>query len=180
VFARDRNPKLDDSMFDSPLAIPHRNSASLSPDASTPLHSLSAIDEEANSPSIGRIGQRSSRARPSPLSFKPSQPLDLHKVNDKIHDILWNVYNQEESELLTPDESEIGPASPFFGPPGGLSAQQEQEIPSTITATAAEAASIQRDLRPADPIIVVDTATPTRKIPTLVGPNALPYARCPS
>lgn len=167
-------------MFDSPLAIPHRNSASLSPDASTPLHSLSAIDEEANSPSIGRIGQRSSRARPSPLSFKPSQPLDLHKVNDKIHDILWNVDNQEESELLTPDESEIGPASPFFGPPGGLSAQQAPPIaPPTATASAL-ATPGQADLKPADPIIVVGTAKPTRKIPTLVGPNALPYARCPS
>lgn len=159
-------------MFDSPLAIPHRKSNNTSRDESTPLHSFSVDIDDQSSPSVGRMGQRNDRQRPSPLVFKPPQPLNLFEVNEKIQDILWNVGNHDESELLTPDEEEIGPASPFFAPPGGLLEQQEKAISAAVVQST--------EIRVSTPSPMADLPKPPRKIPTLVGPNALPYARCPS
>ena len=171
VSAQARKGKLDDSMF-APLAIPHRKSNNTSRDESTPLHSFSIDAGDESSPSVGRMAQRNDRQRPSPLVFKPPPPLNLFEVNDKIQDILWNVGNQDESELLTPDEVEIGPASPFFAPLGGLLEQQEKAISAIIVQST--------QIRGNTPSPTADLPKPPRKIPTLVGPNALPYARCPS
>lgn len=170
-----QHPRLEESMFESPLALPRRDVSADPTTSSTPLHDLSVAGEEA-SPLNERPGQPGrNRARPSPLNLRSPQPIDLFKVNDKIKDILWNVTSQEESELVTPDDEEIGPASPFFVPPGGLAEQQTQSVLATVKKP------LHTDLSSV-PVPQANSAAAKvpRKIPTLVGPNALPYARCPS
>lgn len=163
-------------MFESPLAIPRKVSNSASLDSLNASQASAAGDIDY-SPSAGRMDQQvsSQRARPSPVFLKSPQSLDLYKVNDRIRDILWNVGSQEDSEILAPDEEEIGAASPFFAAVGGMAESQDTAIAVLRDTKAGQVAQVA-----AAPSQPTATGKAARKIPTLVGPNALPYARCPS
>ena len=169
---------MDDSLFDSPLAIPS-SSAHLSFKQSDG----SSASEHSTSSPISTVAAEKTKRRPPPLAFSPLKAKTAIKGSAQIKDILWGVSaDAEESEILTPDEEHIGPISPFFasfdcepveekgeGQKPALSAADPVKVPAQSTKSAAPTPDEQRT-----PVAQPQT------IPTLVGPNALPYARCPS
>jgi hypothetical protein len=110
-------------------------------------------------------------------------PSPLKREEAKIKDILWKSPAQDEEDaadvdILPPELEQLGPPSPY-------AAQFDKNLadePNNETKDSSDAAGVPAQKPPVLKRLHSQSGPDgnLNKIPTLVGPNSLPYARCPS
>lgn len=179
----------NDSMFESPLLAPmapygspirFSTTGSILPQA-LPQAPSSVINSPASLPLSKRLTIR----RPPTLDA----PSPLKREEAKIRDILWNSPAQDEddpasADILPPEIEQLGPPSPYtLQFDKGVNTKNDAKIPDEVHSQEQKKDDHRQSEKPAGLKRVHSQPGPNgnlNKIPTLVGPNSLPYARCPS
>lgn len=179
----------NDSMFESPLLAPmapygspirfNNAGAALLQGNQAPPHSVE------RSPVSVPLNKRLAIKRPPGLDA----PSPLKREEAKIRDMLWRSPVQEDDDtddvdILPPEVEQLGPPSPYAvhfdkalinDPKSPNKVSDSQAVPVNTPGTdLSKPTALSRTHSQPGPNGNLN------KIPTLVGPNSLPYARCPS
>lgn len=178
----------NDSIFESPLLAPmapYGSPIRFSSAGDMLIHTIHAQSRSMDkSPVSVPLNKRLTIRRPPSLdALSP-----LKREEAKIRDMLWKAPAPDEedgadADILPPEVEQLGPPSPYVGyfdkslaaSPGLQTTSEDQAIHSkgSIPASSKPRALIRMHSQPGP-------NGNLNKIPTLVGPNSLPYARCPS
>lgn len=176
----------NDSMFESPLLAPMAPYGS--PIRFNTAGNMLAQTIHAQPHCVGKspvsvpLSKRLTIRRPPALDA----PSPLKREEAKIRDMLWKSPAQDEedaadADILPPEVEQLGPPSPY-------AVQFDKHLttlPETQFKSKERETTVNAAYAPEPPALIKMHSRPgpngnLNKIPTLVGPNSLPYARCPS
>lgn len=173
-------------MFESPLLAPmapYGSPIRFNPAGTAIAHSMVTV-----SPSVGKspvslpLNKRLAIKRPPGLEVVSPVKGD----EAKIRDILWKSPAQDEddaenADILPPETDQLGPPSPYAVQFDKRISGDLQDGPK-ISASSPVGITAHKDLSAGQKRVHSQSGSDCNlnKIPTLVGPNSLPYARCPS
>lgn len=180
---------LNDSMFESPLLAPMApyGSPIRFSTVGTLLGQPAPGDPSPimKSPTSLHISKRLAIRKPPALDA----PSPLKREEAKIRDILWTTPAEDEDDpadvdILPPEVEHLGPPSPYASHfSAAVTASRDDKSEGHDQAPAGAENSREAASQPPALKRVRSQPGPNgnlNKIPTLVGPNSLPYARCPS
>lgn len=192
----EKGSDVNDSLYESPSLVhmlpcgsPIRFGAQ--PQGPNEIHALALSETASSSPTSSQThpfpappSKRIEIRRPSAFDFAMQICSPVRKQEAKIGDILWHPSANEQddvsnADILPPEVEQLGPPSPFS------SAFEKQATSSSVMPASNQSlkgnalhehhAPSQSPSPHAQP-----GSGAVQRIPTMVGPNSLPYARCPS